>query len=139
MLCLISEHQNAFLGDPFLIRCLKRIIPSEIYSGQVEPDLIQFGSAVSGPIWQLGRECEEQPPILKKSTPWGKVTDEIVTCQAWKEQKKISAQEGLIAIPYERPLAQFSSSKTWMVCPQSLTCTQQQVSSGLFSCSCQAP
>ena len=108
MPCLISEHQNAFLGDPFLIRCLKRIIPNEIYSGQVESDQIQFGSAVSGPIWQLGRECEEQPPILKKSTPWGKVTDEIVTCQAWKEQKKISALEGLIAIAYERPLAQFS-------------------------------
>jgi hypothetical protein len=31
-----------------------------------------------------------------------------VTCQAWKEQKKISAQEGLIAIAYERKQQQYS-------------------------------
>jgi hypothetical protein len=42
---------------------------------KVEPDLVRFGAAVSGPIWQLGRECEEQQPVLKKSNPWGKVVD----------------------------------------------------------------
>ena len=41
-------------------------------------------------------------------SPWGKTVDEIVTCQAWKEQKRISAAEGLIAIAYERKQQQYS-------------------------------
>jgi hypothetical protein len=90
------------------MRCLKRILPNDVYTSQVEPDLTEFGAAVAGPIWKLGRECEEQQPILKKTSPWGKTVDEIVTCQAWKEQKKISAKQGLIAIAYERQQAQFS-------------------------------
>ena len=37
----------------------------------------------------------------RQTTAWGKRVDDIVTCNAWKEQKRISAVEGLIAIPYE--------------------------------------
>ncbi len=48
---LISEHQNSFLSDPFLKRCLQRIIPKDVYQSQVEPDLTRFGAAVAGPIW----------------------------------------------------------------------------------------
>jgi hypothetical protein len=37
----------------------------------------------------------------RQTTAWGKRVDDIITCNAWKEQKRISAVEGLIAIPYE--------------------------------------
>ncbi len=47
----ISEHQNSFLSDPFLKRCLQRIIPKDVYQSHVEPDLTRFGAAVAGPIW----------------------------------------------------------------------------------------
>jgi len=63
---------------------------------------------VAGPIWQLGRECEENPPQLRRTNAWGRTIDELITCQAWKEQKKISAQEGVIAIAYERKQSQYS-------------------------------
>lgn len=122
------KHPNAFLSDPFLIRCLRRIIPPDVFQGQVEQDLVQFGEAVSGPIWQLGRDCEEQPPILKKTDPWGKTVDQIITCQAWKDQKKISAREGLISIAYERKQGQFS--RVYQVAKLML----YSPASGLYSC-----
>ena len=37
----------------------------------------------------------------RQTTAWGRRVDDIVTCKAWQEQKRISAEEGLIAIPYE--------------------------------------
>jgi len=68
------------------------------------------------------------PPYLRQSTAWGRRVDQIVTCQAWRAQKEISAKEGLIAIPYERAEGEFSRlyqlSKLYMYSPVS----------GLYSC-----
>ena len=47
--------------------------------------------------------CEDEPPRLAGHTDgWGKLLKcQLITSSAWKEQKRISAEEGLIAIPYE--------------------------------------
>lgn len=39
--------------------------------------------------------------MFRQFNAWGARVDEIVTCSAWKQQKRISAQEGLISIPYQ--------------------------------------
>ena len=39
--------------------------------------------------------------FCRQTDAWGKRIDEIVTCEAWKEQKRIAAREGLISIPYQ--------------------------------------
>ena len=121
------RHENAFLSDQFLVRSLKRIMPGEVFKS-IEPDLVRFGKRASSEIWRLGQECAVNEPYLRKTSAWGERMDEIVTCYAWKRQKEISAEEGLIAIPYERNFAEFSRlyqvAKLYMYSP----------SSGLYSC-----
>lgn len=55
-------------------------------------------------------------------------TDNLITCEAWKEMKRISAREGLISIAYEKKYAEFSRlyqiAKLYLFSP----------SSGLYSC-----
>ncbi len=38
---------------------------------------------------------------FRQYNAWGGRIDEIVTCPAWKQQKRIAAKEGLISIPYQ--------------------------------------
>ena len=101
------RHSNAYLSDGFLRRNLERLLPPSVFR-DVQPDLVRFGERVSTDIWKLSRECEENPPFLRQSDAWGNRIDEIVTCPAWKEQKNVSAQEGLIALAYERSHEEFS-------------------------------
>lgn len=54
-----------------------------------------------------GRECEVAPPQLVHFDPWGRRVDHIVTSPAWKRMKDLSAQEGLVAIGYERSFGEW--------------------------------
>ncbi|KAJ7353912.1 hypothetical protein OS493_031357 [Desmophyllum pertusum] len=76
----------------------------------------------------MGRECELQPPKLEHFDAWGQRVDNIQTCQGWQQLHDVSAEEGLISIPYERKYGQWSriyqAAKLFMFSP----------SSGLYSC-----
>nr|XP_045610109.1 acyl-CoA dehydrogenase family member 11-like [Procambarus clarkii] len=94
-------HQdNIFTNNAFLTSFLSRVLPKEIY-GTIRDDLTRFGRRAVTDIYRLGRECELNQPYVRTFDAWGNRTDEIVTCQAWKDLKKISAEEGLIATAYE--------------------------------------
>jgi len=121
------QHENAFMSDAFLQSYLRRILPKDVMD-DIEPDLTRFGEKVATSIWSLGQECEVNPPYLKQYDAWGRRIDEIVTCQAWKEQKNISAREGLIAIPYEQGQGEYSRLY------QMTKLFMYSTSSGLFSC-----
>lgn len=54
-----------------------------------------------------GRECEVNPPRLVQFDPWGRRVDNIVTSPAVKRMKSLSAQEGLVAIGYERSFGEW--------------------------------
>ncbi|KAI8507261.1 hypothetical protein Bbelb_146410 [Branchiostoma belcheri] len=118
---------NMYLEDVTLKSYLKRIMPEEVLQA-ITPDLERFGNRVATDIGALGRECELNPPYLNQYDAWGRRTDEVVTCQAWRTLHDISAQEGLIAIPYEREFGQWSRlyqvAKLHMFNP----------ASGLYSC-----
>lgn len=49
-----------------------------------------------------GLECEQQAPTLTHFDSWGNRIDRVSTCNGWKFMKNVSAEEGLIAIGYER-------------------------------------
>jgi len=53
-------------------------------------------------MYDLSLECEEQKPWLEQYSAWGQRVDRLVTGPAWKRMHDISAEEGLIAISYER-------------------------------------
>lgn len=61
-----------------------------------------FGSRISSEISTLGREAETHPPVLRQYDGWGKRVDQLVTSEAWRKLHDISAEEGLVAIGYER-------------------------------------
>lgn len=66
-----------------------------------------FGERVAKEVDGWGRECEVNPPRLVHFDPWGRRVDHIVTSPAWKRMKKLSAQEGLVAIGYERSFGEW--------------------------------
>lgn len=70
-------------------------------------DLCAFGERVSKEVDVWGRECEVTPPQLVHFDPWGRRVDHIETSPAWKRMKDLSAQEGLVAIGYERPFGEW--------------------------------
>jgi len=94
-------HENPFLSDKFLATYLARVLPGEVLT-DIKSDLERFGERCATEIQVLGRECEVNPPYLIQTTAWGQRVDHIVTCPAWKQMKSISAEEGLIAIAYEK-------------------------------------
>lgn len=118
---------NQFSGDLFLQSYLKRVLPYEVLQ-EIFPDLQHFGHRVATDIYSMGRECELQPPKLEQFDAWGKRVDNIQTCQGWRQLHDVSAEEGLISIPYERKYGQWSriyqAAKLFMFSP----------SSGLYSC-----
>ena len=75
--------------------------------GSIWADLTQFGERVATDLFDLSRECEENPPQLRHHEAWGKRTDQLITCDAWKKMKAVSAEEGLISIAYERKHAEW--------------------------------
>ena len=72
-------------------------------------DLESFGSRVASEISVLGREAETHPPELRQYDGWGRRVDELVTSEAWRRLHDVSAEEGLVAIGYERKHSQWRS------------------------------
>ncbi|CAB1322021.1 unnamed protein product [Coregonus sp. 'balchen'] len=96
--------KNPFLEDALLQGYLRRHLPSEaVYS-----DLRVFGERLVREVDGWGRECEVTPPRLVTYDPWGCRVDRIVTSPAWQCMKDLSAQEGLVAIGYERTYGEWS-------------------------------
>ncbi|XP_038054791.1 acyl-CoA dehydrogenase family member 11-like [Patiria miniata] len=118
---------NVFKEDSSLKDYLQKLVP-EVILKKITPDLEAFGHRVAHDIDKLGRECELNPPVLQTFDAWGNRTDKLITSNAWKQQKVIAAEEGIVAIPYEQEYGPFSrvywAAKMLMYNP----------SSGLFSC-----
>ena len=118
---------NQFLEDVTLQRYMRRHLPVEMYA-PVSVDLEQFGSRVTSDLLDLHAEINQNPPRLENYDAWGRRVDRIITCQAWKEMKHISAEEGLIAIGYDSRYEHWSRlyqfSKVYLFSP----------SGGFFTC-----
>ena len=118
---------NPFVEDPFLRSCLTRMMPQNIVE-EVFPDLERFGSRLCKEIDSLGKQAEVEPPFLRVFDGWGKRVDELVTSSAWRRMHGISAEEGLVAIAYER------RHKQWSRLHQMSKVFLYAASSGLYSC-----
>ncbi|EIE82252.1 hypothetical protein RO3G_06957 [Rhizopus delemar RA 99-880] len=76
----------------------------------IEPDLSRFGERVIGDILAMGDDVEDPNnyPRLKQYDAWCRRVDEITTAKGWKELNDVAAEEGLIAIAYERKYNEYS-------------------------------
>lgn len=118
---------NTFLQDYHLRSVLKRLLPENVH-GAVFADLARFGDRCAGELRIKARECEVIPPELEQYDGWGNRVDRVTTCAAWQSMKGVCAEEGLVALAYERPYAEYSrlvqAAKLLLFAP----------SSGLYSC-----
>lgn len=89
---------------------------------------VRFGDRTRRDIWKLGLQCEHEPPFLKHASAWGANGTELHTSAAWKTQKRIAAEEGLIAIAYEQDYGQYSRIY------QTVKLMLYAPASGLYSC-----
>ena len=76
---------------------------------------------------ELAEDADEHPPRLVQFDPWGRRIDEIETARGWRELDRVSAEEGLVAIGYERrfgPLSRvYQFAKLYLFSPASATYT----------------
>lgn len=98
---------NQYDDDRILKAYLEWKLPSSMLT-EIQPELHHLGQRVIEDIYQLGQEAEAFPPKHIPYDPWGKRIDHIEVSRAWKELDKISAEEKLIAIGYERRNGAFS-------------------------------
>lgn len=98
---------NQFTHDRVLKSYLERNIPQNILHS-ILPDLISFGDKVATSIKSLGEEAESHPPVHIPYDAWGKRIDVVKVSKAWEELHAVSAQEGIVAIGYEKKQAEYS-------------------------------
>jgi putative acyl-CoA dehydrogenase len=101
------QLSNQYEDDRTLKSFLKRALPQNVFE-EIEKDLHHFGERVATDILKLGEEAEKCEPVHIPYSPWGKRIDEIQVSEAWSKLDRISAEEGLIAIGYERKYGQLS-------------------------------
>lgn len=98
---------NEFTDDIFLQDYLKTYFPSEALK-EIKPDLIKLGKRTANELIDWARDAELNEPKLVQFDAWGNRKDEIIVAQGWKNLEKAAAEEGLIAIGYERKYGEFS-------------------------------
>eukprot|EP01103_Thecamoeba_quadrilineata_P004480 TRINITY_DN14216_c0_g1_i1.p1 TRINITY_DN14216_c0_g1~~TRINITY_DN14216_c0_g1_i1.p1 ORF type:complete len:631 (-),score=128.85 TRINITY_DN14216_c0_g1_i1:44-1909(-) len=118
---------NQFEDDLVLKGLLQRLIPSAYYQ-TIESDLQQFGKRVVDDLLERAYDLERNPPRLEQYDSWGRRVDRLLLSDNWRYMHNVAAEEGLIAIGYERKL------KEWSRLYQFAKLYLFSNSSGLYSC-----
>lgn len=97
-----GPHTHAsYESDPLLRELLSFKLESSEFQ-KVDEDLRRFSLRLDQEVFALGKLAEANPPTHIAYSPWGERIDEIQTSSAWQRLDQIAAEEGLIAIGYER-------------------------------------
>ena len=103
----IPKLNNEFTDDEFLQDYLRTYFPADALA-EIKPDLTQFGKRVANEFIEWARDAEVNKPELIQFNAWGNRVDEIKVSQGWLNLEKVAAEDGLVAIGYERKYAEHS-------------------------------
>jgi alkylation response protein AidB-like acyl-CoA dehydrogenase len=98
---------NEFTDDIFLQDYLHAFFPAESLSSVI-PDLTMLGRRTATEFLEWARDAENHPPQLIQFDVWGKRIDEIKVSQGWINLERVAAEDGLVAIGYERKFGEHS-------------------------------
>lgn len=98
---------NTFDADPALSERLERLLPGEL-AERLRPAWQALGEAAAGPLLELARQAEAEPPRHVPYDAWGRRVDEVRCSPAWTELHAQAAHWGLTAIPYEGRLGSYA-------------------------------
>ncbi len=101
------ELTNEYTNDVFLQDYLKVNLPEDMLN-EITPDLERFGHRVVTEVQNYGIICENNPPQLISYNAWGDRVDDIQVRPEWNELRRVAAEEGLVAIGYERKYEEYS-------------------------------
>jgi putative acyl-CoA dehydrogenase len=93
--------RNQWEEDDSLQRVLRRFLPAQVFD-EIRPDLFAFGARVITDVAKDASLTDFYLPQLVQLRPWGQRVDHIAVHEAWDRLHDVAAQEGLIAIGYER-------------------------------------
>jgi acyl-CoA dehydrogenase len=98
---------NQYDDDVLLRELLARRVPEDVRRA-IEPSLVEMGALAAGRLLELSQHARGQEPVLVPFDAWGRRVDEIQVPPAWKEYARVAAEQGLVAIPYERAQGPYS-------------------------------
>jgi alkylation response protein AidB-like acyl-CoA dehydrogenase len=123
---------NTWDGDPLLRSLLARLLPPPVFA-EATPLLRHLGERAATDLLALGTAAEAQPPRHVPFDAWGHRVDHLELSPAWHALKRVAAEEGLVAIAYERRwgaasrlvqhalLYLFNPSTATYLCPLAMT------------------
>ncbi|GAA5933039.1 hypothetical protein JCM3775_005296 [Rhodotorula graminis] len=117
----------AYTGDEPLKALLVRLLPGNVHRF-VAADLERFEHRIAGPVRALANTADSLPATIEPSVvqfnQFGQRVDHLHTSEAWRTLKGIAADEGLVAIPFERREGEFSRvyafAKAYLLGPDGL-------------------
>jgi alkylation response protein AidB-like acyl-CoA dehydrogenase len=92
---------NQYDDDRVLRSYLSRALPPDVLRA-IEPDLRAMGELAGGALYQLQLADRLSEPTLTPWDAWGRRVDRIEVSPLWKAAARIAAEQGLVAIAYER-------------------------------------
>ncbi len=117
---------HPYLDDPLLPTLLQRLMGADY--ALAHDDLTAFGERCRSDVLAMGQDCHDHEPRLVPFDAWGKRVDDIVLAPGWGQLEDVSAEEGLIALGYDRPVG--ARSRLWQFAKLYLF----GPSSGMVSC-----
>lgn len=103
----VPQLGNEFEDDTFLQDYLAAYFPKDKLA-EITPDLQQFGARSGNEFLVWARDAELNEPTLTQFDAWGKRVDHIQVSDGWLQLERVAAQDGLVAIGYERKQAEHS-------------------------------
>jgi len=98
---------NQYDADRLLRSYLQRVLSSDALH-EIEPDMRRFGQRVVSDVMDMAQDVEAHEPELVQFDAWGRRVDRIETARGWGQLDSVSAEEGLVAIGYERAYGSLS-------------------------------
>ncbi len=127
------NFSHPYKSDFLLKSCIDHFCLDEEKKQAIHRDLSAFAERLLSEVEELGLRAENDPPIHRPYDAWGKRVDEIIVNEAWMKLDKVAAEEGLIALGYERDkkgghrlhqfakLYLFHPSSAFYSCPLAMT------------------
>eukprot|EP00761_Pharyngomonas_kirbyi_P009985 gb/GECH01010003.1/.p1 GENE.gb/GECH01010003.1/~~gb/GECH01010003.1/.p1 ORF type:complete len:603 (+),score=127.86 gb/GECH01010003.1/:1-1809(+) len=126
------RYLDPYQHDTALQDYLSHTLPRES-STEINQDLERFGKRMETEIYDLGLDAENNPPQLEQYDAWGRRQDKVKVSEGWDKLRRVSAEEGLVSIAYERrhgaysrvhqfaKLYLFTAASAIFTCPLAMT------------------
>jgi putative acyl-CoA dehydrogenase len=115
---------NQYTDDPALREYLAWKLPGSVLAG-IEPSLLRLGARTVLDVLAAGDDAEARPPRHVPYDAWGRRIDRIDVADGWHILDRIAAEEGLVAIGYERAHGAWSRvdqfARLYLYAPSSAT------------------